>query len=217
MILGAFALIPRTGSTLLNAILNQRPDVYMPFQSPLIEIMWRNYSLWEDKNLELEMSAAEINGIQNSFTKDVIQVFLNRCTNKPYTIDKHWGWGNSNNLDVYKKIYNKELKLFHIRRSFDDIVESFRKIDYVNLEERINKLSVIFEIQKHTFSKCENNLMIVEYEDWISYPKDVIIEIEDWFGLTHYSYDFTNLELDTSLADKILGNNKMHKLKPLTI
>ena len=40
--------LPRSGSTWLGAILHQNPECYVTVQSPFVELLWRNYSLWED-------------------------------------------------------------------------------------------------------------------------------------------------------------------------
>ena len=42
--------LPRSGSTLLGTLLNQNPLIYTTHTSSFVEILYRNYSIWNDKN-----------------------------------------------------------------------------------------------------------------------------------------------------------------------
>lgn len=57
---GAITGTPRSGTTIFSAMLNQHPDLYVPFQSPLVELLWRQYELYTDRNFSIELSSVEV-------------------------------------------------------------------------------------------------------------------------------------------------------------
>ena len=226
MIISGYSATPRSGSTLLNALLNQRPDVYMPFNSPFIELLWRNYNFWDDPEYNNPVPL-EIKNARNNYCLEIANSFFKQCTDKKYVIDKHWMWIVSANRSMYEDLYNKKLPVIYIHRSYDDIVESYKrvlkqgikgKIAHIdNVDSIINLLNKVYLNQQRYIENNPDNIVFIEYNDWCNKTKEMLKYIEVELGLEAYSYDLKNPSIDTKYIDKLMGNDKLHVLRDASV
>ena len=226
MIISGYSATPRSGSTLLNALLNQRPDVYMPFNSPFIELLWRNYKFWDDPVYN-KIVPLEIKNAKNNYCLEIANSFFKQCTDKKYVIDKHWMWIVSANRSMYEDLYNKKLPVIYIHRSYDDIVESYKrvlkqgikgKIAHIdNVDSIINLLNKVYLNQQRYIENNPDNIVFIEYNDWCNKTKEMLKYIEIELGLKPYSYDLKNPSIDTKYLDKLMGNDKLHVLRDASV
>lgn len=226
MIISGYSATPRSGSTLLNALLNQRPDVYMPFNSPFIELLWRNYNFWDDPEYNNPVPL-EIKNARNNYCLEIANSFFKQCTDKKYVIDKHWMWIVSANRSMYEDLYNKKLPVIYIHRIYDDIVESYKrvlkqgikgKIAHIdNVDSIINLLNKVYLNQQLYIENNPDNIVFIEYNDWCNKTKEMLKYIEVELGLEAYSYDLKNPSIDTKYLDKLMGNDKLHVLRDASV
>ena len=231
VLISGYSNTPRSGSTLLNALLNQRPDVYMPFNSPFIELLWRNYNFWDDPEYNNPVPL-EIKNARNNYCLEIANSFFKQCTDKKYVIDKHWMWIVSANRSMYEDLYNKKLPVIYIHRSYDDIVESYKrvlkqgikgKIAHIdNVDSIINLLNKIYSNQQHFIENNPDNIVYIEFDDWCNKTKEILKYIEVELGLEPYTYNLKNpsmdgFSLDTEYIDKECGNDKLHALRDASV
>jgi hypothetical protein len=92
--------LPRSGNTLLSAILNQNPDIYSTPLSPLPGLMWDYISSCAsmeqiNRNEENEERSQQLlSSFFDTFYKDV---------DKPIIIDREKSWGTPSNLELIKE------------------------------------------------------------------------------------------------------------------
>ena len=220
MIISGYSSTPRSGSTLLTALLNQRPDVYMPFHSPFIELLWRNYKFWDDpeysrgdgeysKNLILEYKNAK-----NNYCLGVIDTFFKQFSDKKYIIDKHWMYIVPENRNMYEDLYNKRIPIIYIHRNYDDILESYKRVCYdVNME----KFNKVYYTQCYYLENNPDNIVYIEFDDWCNKTKEMLKYIEVKLSLEPYTYNLKNPSIDAEYIDKVLGNSKLHVLRDATV
>jgi hypothetical protein len=193
-------------------VINQRPDTFMPFQSPLLEIAYRNYSVWENAGLALETSAAEIQGAQLCFTRKVVEAFASGCTPKETYVDKHWNWYSPANQGVFEALYGAPPRIVALERERGDILESFERADPGAYQEREEKLDLILSVRSLA---PVGSVRAFPYEEWVTHPERVLREAESWWGLPPFHYNLSELHLDTTATDRILGGRDLHKLRPM--
>ena len=189
MIISGYSATPRSGSTLLNALLNQRPDVYMPFVSPFIELLWRNYKFWDEPEYN-KLHILEYKNIKKKYCLGVIDTFFKELTDRKYIIDK-------------QRVLKQGLKgeLAHID----------------NLDYSINLLNKVYLNQQHYIENNPDNIVFIEYNDWCNKTKEMLKYIEVELGLEAYSYDLKNPSIDTKYIDKLMGNDKLHVLRDASV
>jgi hypothetical protein len=226
MIISGYSSTPRSGSTLLNALLNQRPDVYMPFESPFIELLWRNYTFWNEPKYN-SLLILEYKDIIKKNCLGVIDTFFKELTDRKYIIDKHWMWIVPENRNMYEDLYNKKLPVIYIHRSYDDIVESYKRVmkqgikggllHIDNLDSAIKLLNKVYQTQQYYIENNPDNIVFIEFDDWCNKTKEMLKYIEIELGLEPYSYDLKNPSIDTKHIDKLMGNDKLHVLRDASV
>jgi sulfotransferase len=105
--------LPRSGNTLLSAILNQNPDIYSTPLSPLPTFMWEfanSAGNMEQTNRNTENQIkAEIflSSFMDNYYKEV---------EKPVVIDREKAWGTPANLNIIKQYITPTPKIIFTDR-----------------------------------------------------------------------------------------------------
>ena len=117
--------LPRSGSTWLASILNQNPDVYVTPQSPFVEILWRNYSIWNDIHSDENMASDKIRNMKIPYLRDLTTLYYKHLTDCSIVIDKRPSWQTITNIEMYKNIFGKLPKIICAVRNVEEIAASF--------------------------------------------------------------------------------------------
>lgn len=234
--------LPRSGSTLLQNILAQNPDIYATPTSGVLELIFAargNYT----NSAEFKAQDAELmkNGYQ-SFCKEGMNAFYNAITDKKYVIDKSRGWGI--HYDFLKFIRNEEPKIICMVRDLRDIFASmesnFRKhpekqsdiLDWskgqgTTVPKRIDiwaqnpPVGLAIERLSEMFrTGIAEKVLFVKFEDLCLYPDTEMMRIYRYLDIPHFQHDFDNIEQVTKEDDEIYGAFGDHvirtKLEPVT-
>ncbi len=121
--------LPRAGSTMLQNILAQNPDIYATPTSGVLELV---YGARENYSNSPEFKAQDKDLMRKgylAFCKEGMDAFYNAITNKKYVIDKSRGWGI--HFDMLEAIRSEKPKIICMVRDLRDIFASmegnFRK------------------------------------------------------------------------------------------
>lgn len=117
--------LPRSGNTLLSALLNQNPDIYSSPLSPLPELFYQlNIVETENENAKRNIE----NKIRvNNLSNNLIETFY-KDINKPIIIDRNKTWGSPAHLELIKTHITSKPKIIFTVRSVLDILASFVKL-----------------------------------------------------------------------------------------
>jgi len=226
--------LPRTGITLLGAILNQNPDIYVSPTSPVLEFMEKFREII-DTNITYAAFPKE------EFTKKTISKIWNDWYSdieSPIIIDKNRGWPAR--LDWAGDIA-KDIKIICPVRSILDILSSFvllnRKAfekkfdetveqpwiesDYCNslmnsnmrgvISAPYNSLAQLFVRNRELF---QNTIHLVEYEDLISDTANIMNKIYDFLQIPNYEHHYDNIKNDIREDDNVYGMTTLHDVRP---
>jgi len=210
--------LPRSGSTVLSAILNQNPDVYSSPQTDLLGLLY-----------ELESSIPEYEsyraGLFLSGYDNVIKQAPNNfyhSINKPVIIDKNRGWGTPYNWDNLRFYLNEKGKVILTMRPILEVLASFVRVnkesekttgqlnhfnsnlwvsEYRDPTDAIvdNLMRANSEIERAIFSASNllknhrDQVYVVWYDDLVEYPENTLNGIYDFLGLDKYKHDFNNI------------------------
>jgi sulfotransferase len=229
--------LPRSGSTLLTAILNQHPDIYASPKSPLIDMHWKlSEAIYDNETWKLglrnESAQAILDSLADHFYSDI---------DKPIVIDKNRAWGTPGNQPV-AEAFNKNPKTIVVVRPILEVLSSFLRLADKNPDNFIDngiKQNDFFvkyyrdlndvrcdwlmhqngEIDKSllaiaTLLKNPKNCHIVWYENLIKDPQKCLTDIYEFLEIENFQHSFNNIkQLDKHNDMKAFGIKDLHTIK----
>ena len=221
--------LPRSGSTLLSAILRQNPEFYADISSPVQGLVAStinvitgsesNHTIDEDRRRHI------LKSIFNSFYEAVT----------PSTVfDTSRGWTSKTSL--LKDLY-PQTKIICCVRDLPWILDSFERISAKNSlygaaltddEARqtvTTRCDALMDVKKEgqvvkPYYFLEEGLllnpdmiMLVEYESLCKKPESVMREIYGFIGKPYFDHDFKNVEYDNEVFDKALNMKSLHTVR----
>lgn len=229
--------LPRSGNTLLSAILNQNPDIYSSPLSPLPDLMWHH-----SKSLEY-LDSVQRNKDNKDRGERLLSYFSNNFyedVEKPIIIDRQKDWGMPENLNLIKKYITNEPKIIITVRDILEILASFISLNSDLLKADVvtnNAFSNMYRSNEDCI--CEylmqmgsvidrslvsvasavhpdnkENFHIVEYNDLVLNPQETMSGIYKFLDLPDYQHDFNNIEkLEVDDDVRIGYPENFHKIR----
>jgi sulfotransferase len=228
--------LPRSGNTLLSAILNQNPIFHVSPLSPLSNIF---YELDKIKNINENCLRTESNQDRlESLMKNVAQFFY-KDVEQNIIFDRDKTWGTPYHINLITKYINPQPKIIFTVRDINEIISSFIELRpkafveeyesgsfYLNYYKKFedgfaeylmrpngqidNALCSLSSFLNKRFS---NFFHIVEYKDLVESPEKTINEIYKFLNIEPYGHDFLNIKkLESDNDTKIGFPEKMHKV-----
>ena len=224
--------LPRSGSTLLSAILRQNPRFYAGSTSPvgsLIKVMLNQVSAGSEWGplVSIEQRRHLLRGILESYYRDQVDKSVifdtNRlwCSKLPILLDlypdakviacvRNVAWV----MDSIERLYRANP--YENTRLFNDDVESNTVYNRVETLAQSNRL-VGFAwsaLKEAVYSEQASALLIVDYDMLVKAPGQVIALIYQFLGEEPYAHDFGNLSFDAPDYDSALGLSGLHRVRP---
>lgn len=228
--------LPRSGSTLLTAILNQNPQIHAGPLSPVFETMYCIQNYFHNSE---QVKAYPKPDCNFKIISSVIENYYSDVTNS-YIIDKSRAWPG--HMDFIQKYITPNPKIICTIRNPLDILASFinlihqhsNQISFIdryliknNFELNDNNRcdflmspkGIIFnslnEIAKAFHEKNQKYIHFIEYDILVDSPKKVMIEIYNFLELDFYEHRFTNITNQYREEDKkVYGLDTMHEIRP---
>jgi sulfotransferase len=229
--------LPRSGSTLLTAILNQHPDIYASPTSPLIDMHWKlseaiyDTEIWKS-GLRNENAQLTLDSLANNFYSDI---------NKPIVIDKNRAWGTPGNQHV-AKAFNSNPKTIVVLRPILEVLSSFVRLanknpdNFIDKGIRENDFYVKYyrdlndvrcdwlmypngEIDRSllavaTLLKNPDSCHIVWYDNLLKQPQKCLTDIYKFLEIDNFEHSFNNIkQLDTHKDLEAFGIKDLHTIK----
>jgi len=226
--------LPRSGSTLLTALLNQNPEIYASTNSPLLDTIHytEEYLLYKSEQYKAtpnpEGAYKVISSISNNYYFNIPQNII---------IDKSRGWVNQ--VKHIQDYISKEPKIICPVRDIQDILSSFLNLIYNSktisfIDENLikNKIEIsndnrceylmspqgiIGQSYNAILQGIENNaekyFLFVEYENLVKNPQEELNKIYDFLELPHYNHTFDNIKSKKDEDDKVYNLENMHKVR----
>ena len=223
--------LPRSGSTVLSAILNQNPGIYVTPTSPMLDQLIENQNIWN--NLQT-VRANPVPDQLTNITKSLINAMWQHRPEE-IIIDKNRGWGK--NMPSSTILFEKEIKMIATIRDLPSIMASWITLLEKNpnnfLDKRIlekgfpvNTDNRTAEMWFNMVKDCmdsilqakkdaSNRLLLINYDNLVSEPLNVLNSIERFLNLPTYKYDIDNIVSVTNDNDLTAwGLRGMHTIRP---
>lgn len=214
--------LPRSGSTLLSAILSQNPLIHAEGNSAVCQLMWDMQQSCSTTAKEQLVANGREKTTMSDLIKEIPKIYYKNITEK-IVVDKCRSWTISANIDMLKKYIDKDIKLIILERSIVDIVKSFLKLynangiqgDFEtklltpNSEPLMRSISGINWAKKHN---TNNNFLFINYEDLINNTEATISKIYEFCGWKPFTHNFKSVECKYPENDDVYGLKGMHKI-----
>lgn len=231
--------LPRAGSTLLSAILNQNPRIYSGPSSPVVPTMLSiENSLANDELYLAYPKQAQgfkiISSVLENWYSDI---------DKPVIIDKNRSWVNR--LHYISGYFGIQPKILCPVRSIDEILTSFISMNRRNPYTGQGKISFLDEMLiksnlpltddnrceilcspsgilgasyngiKQVFEEGkESSLHLIEYDDLIHRPQQTMRAIYDFLEEPHFEHNFSAIEnIHRERDAEVYGLADMHDVR----
>jgi sulfotransferase len=217
--------LPRSGNTLLSAVLNQNPSIYSSPLSSLSTgineldfILKSEFCIRNKENLTRGTNA--LNNYAESFYSDVEESII---------FDREKNWCSPDNLNLIRNYITPEPKIVFTVRSITDIIASYIDIKgerlvyemanhnfnykhYCSTNDAISEYlmrpkgqidNLLLSLSYAFRNVNKRNILIVEYDDMVNDMPSVMKKIYNFIGEPQYEHDFTDikkLEVDDDLG-----------------
>jgi sulfotransferase len=220
--------LPRSGSTLLVAILNQNPRFHAEITNALqpcygailpASRATEAFLALQDQEKIKKILRAVVDAYYYDVDKEVI-----------FNVNRSW-ISILDQLDIT----HKDSKIICCVRSINWILDSYERAynqrglslpalydqKYGNAHSRARDIfpdgalyKNYYDLMQAYYGPFKNKLCIIEYDDLVKSPKEMIDKIYDFIGEEKFSHNFDEVLYDSEQYDNSLGFPGLHKVKP---
>lgn len=221
--------LPRSGSTLLSAILKQNPDFYADISSPLYHLV--------SSTIKIITNSESNFVIDEEKRKEILYSLFDGCyksINSPVVFDTNRAWTSKTAL--LKELYPKT-KIICCVRDLPCILDSFERIvnknclyspsitDEEACQTVTTRCDALMDVKKEgqvirPYYFLEEGLllnpdmiMLVEYELLCKYPELTMKKIYEFIEKPYFEHDFKNVEYKNENFDRSLNLKDLHTVK----
>jgi len=227
--------MPRAGSTLLQNILGNNPDMYASPTSPFFELINSSKQVYTKSPVMKAQNEKEMKSAFLNFCRYGLHGYYDALTDRKYVIDKCRGW---NVNKAFLESFYPNPKIICMVRDLRDIVASMEKnyrkhIDKWDLADDLENPKNVSVAQRVTtwmdtnarpvgdtlnklkesiFRGYGEDILFIKFEDLCSNPKEIMQEVHEYLEIPYYEYDFNNIKQVTHEDDKFHGKYGDHKI-----
>jgi len=215
--------LPRTGSTLLSAILCQNPSIYTEGNSALCQIMWDTH-ISCTKNSKEQLAANNRQTTIYDITSAIPGIYY-KDVNEPIIIDKCRTWTLPDNINLIEKYIGENYKMIILERSILEILKSFGRVHRENnstlqfdklLETNSDPIMrSIFGIYNIKNNIDTNKHLFISYNDLVNNAENTIKKIYDFCNWEYFNHDFKNIVMKNPENDNTYSLKNFHNVRPV--
>lgn len=199
--------LPRTGSSLLTAILSQNPDMLSEGSSGLLGLMKNVEGIFEkDEALKHSLQNTNRREVGENFISAVPHYYYEERSSK-YVVDKNRHWTHPAVLETVKKYITEDPKVIVMLRPIVEIAESIFYIAQENddIEQAYawmwggDPLISPFDALKYGISSHKEHFLFVTYDKLVLETQDTMNRIYDFLEIPRFEHmldeiDSTNVQ-----------------------
>ena len=228
------ASLPRSGSTLLQNVLMQNPEIYATPTSGVVEFLLEARSIYSTSDAFKAQDPKEMEKAFQGFCQGGLYGFFNAITDRPYVVDKSRAWtGNFRFANFIQPETKAIVMVRDLRGIFASMEKNYRKnphkdpqivnnseLKNMTTDSRMLHFSVAPPIgpslewlyDSH-IQGYDSHFLYIRFEDFTRDPEAEMKRVYNYLGLKHYSPDFENVEQLTKENDVIHGIFGDHQIQ----
>jgi sulfotransferase len=227
--------LPRSGSTLLQNVLMQNPEIYSTPTSGVIDLLLTSRSIYSTNDAFRAQDPDEVKRGFINFCKEGLYGYYKEITDRPYVMEKSRGWaGNYNFLTLFDENPKILVMVRDLRAVFASMEKNFRKNpdkdpQIVNVAELKNmttdsrlqyfsstppvgpSLEWLYDV---FLQKYSDKIHFIKFEDFCQNTDVEMRKIYNYLELPYFRHDFNNVQQLTYENDVIHGIFGDHRINP---
>jgi sulfotransferase len=194
--------LPRTGSSLLTAILSQNPEFLSEGTSGLLSLI-KNVEVIFERNEALKHALQNTNRryVEENFTNFVPHFYYGERSAK-YVIDKNRHWTHPMAIESAKKYITENPKIIVMLRPIKEIAESifYIALDNDNIDQAYawlyggDPLISPLEALKQGLELYKENFLFVTYDQLVLETEKTLDRIYDFLEVERFPHDLSNID-----------------------
>ena len=226
--------LPRCGSTLLTALLNQNPSIHASTNSPVLDTIHysEEYLLYNSEQYKAHpkpQSAHKVlSSIAPNYYFDIKESII---------VDKSRGWVNqiqhiTDYITDSPKIICPVRNIYDILTSFLYLIHKNSRVSFIDEGLKRNNLEItndnrcdymmspqgIVGMSYHALSEAykkghQDKILLVDYDDLVRYPQQQLNRIYDFLGEKRYTHSFENVSTKFDENDDVYKLDNMHTVR----
>jgi sulfotransferase len=225
--------MPRSGSTLMQNILGNNPDIYATPTSGLVDLLISSKKAYTQSAVFKAQDEEQMKSAYLHFCAYGIHGYFQGLTDKPYVVDKSRAWAiNKPFLDCFYP----NAKVICMVRDLRDIIASMEKNyrkypdkwdmssddppkgvtvgERVSLWMKAKPVGTTLTQLKEVFHRgLDKDILFVRFEDLCEEPEYVMEQVHNYLEIPKFNYDFNDIKQVTHEDDKFHGRYGDHKIK----
>ena len=195
--LGFLAGLPRSGSTLLGALLSQRPDMFVSATSNIVEAMGAVAGAWERAvqvragNVALEDVFPILRAIPETHYRK------HACT----VLDKSRNWPAPRIMDTMTKAMGAAPRIVATVRPIAECLASFMRVskfagsadEFAATSQLAAHLFASYHTLRAGFEAAPDNFLFIEYQDLVDDPQGCCDAVAEFYNLPPFIHTLTGL------------------------
>lgn len=228
------ASLPRAGSTLLQNVLMQNPEIYATPTSGVVEFLLTTRTIYSTGDAFKAQDAKEMEKAFHGFCKAGLYGYFDAITDRPYVIDKSRAWtGNFRFANFIEPGAKAIVMVRDLRGIFASMEKNYRKnphkdpqivngaqLKNMTADSRLQHFSVAPPIgpalewlyDSH-IQGYDSHFLYIRFEDFTNNPEAEIQRVYDYLEIPYYKHDFDNIEQLTHENDIIHGIFGDHQIQ----
>lgn len=230
------ASLPRAGSTLLQNVMMQNPEIYSTPTSGVVEFLLQARTIYSTGDAFRAQDPELMKKGFKGFCKGGLWGFFNEITDRPYVLDKSRAWsGHFSFLDFFEENPKVIIMVRDLRSIFASMEKNYRKNPHIDsliangaelknmtTDSRMVHFSVsppvgpsLEWLKDLTQQNLDQHVLFLRYEDFCKNPELEIKKIYKYLDIPYFEHDFKNIEQLTNENDVIHGIFGDHKIEPI--
>lgn len=226
--------LPRCGSTLLTALLNQNPSIHASTNSPVLDTIHysEEYLLYNSEQYKAHPKPQSAHKVLSSITPNYYFDIK-----EPIIIDKSRGWVNqiqhiTDYITDSPKIICPVRNIYDILTSFLYLIHKNSRVSFIDEGLKRNNLEItndnrcdymmspqgIVGMSYHALSEAyrkghQDKILLVDYDDLVRSPQQELNRIYDFLGEERYTHSFENVNAKFDENDDVYKLDNMHTVR----
>jgi sulfotransferase len=219
----ALSGLPRTGSTLLSAILSQNPDIHAEGNSAVCQLMWDMHMSCEGSASEQLRANRREAATQDALVSAVPAIYYREVTAR-HIVDKCRSWTLPANMMLLRRYITPQPKVIVLTRPVDEIVDSFVRLRRANnwtgdlgagLREPGSE-PIMRSLEGVEWAKTHNSgeFLFIEYADLVENTASVLDQVYEFTGIEPFAHDLDHIVNRHPEDDSVYGLAGQHDIRP---
>ena len=205
--------IPRSGTTLLTSLLNQRNDVYATPTSNLPNLIGQIVTKWKDTPATQAQS-----GTEEDLHRLLKSMVDERYTTDKLVFDNGRNWSHPIIIKRMKQVVG-DVKIVAAVRPAAECIASLVKIanptdinEFIKSSDLVKHFLTSYQQLKAGYEQYPDCFLLVEYENLVTQTQKELDRISDFVGLEKFKHDLKNVP-ESKENDDIWGRKDLHKVR----